>query len=93
MRFNCSFWPSLSLVLGIVNHFFVEFLLLLRVGLVGVSVGKVVVEWLDFLLSVAIIQDCGVSILPLAVVFQKVRLTKKIPIGVRTDLLFQIVIK
>ena len=92
MRFNCSFWPSLSLVLGIVNHFFVEFLLLLRVGLVGVSVGKVIV-WLSFLLSIAIFQDCGASILLLAVVFQKVRLTKKIPIGVRTDLLFQIVIK
>ena len=86
MRFNCRFWPSLSLVLRIINNFFVEFVLLLRVGLVAVSVGKVIV-WLRFLLSVAIIQHCGASILLLAVVFQKVGLTKQIPIGVRTDLL------
>ena len=86
MRFNCSFWPSLSLVLRIINNFFVEFVLLLRVGLVGVSVGKVIV-WLSFLLSITIIQHCGASILLLTVVFQKVGLTKQIPIGVRTDLL------
>ena len=86
MRFNCSFWPSLSLVLRIINNFFVEFVLLLRVGLVAVSVGKVIV-WLSFLLSITIIQNCGASILLLTVVFQKVGLTKQIPIGVRTDLL------
>ena len=92
MRFNCGLWPSLSLVLGIVNNFFIEFVLLLGVCLIAVSVGQVVL-WLSFLLSIAIIQHSGASILLLAVVFQKVRLTKKIPIGVRTDLLFQIVIK
>ena len=87
MRFNCSFWPPLSLVLRIINNFFVEFVLLLRVGLVAVSVGKVIVWLSNFLLSIAIIQHCGASILLLAVVFQKVGLTKQIPIGVCTDLL------
>lgn len=85
MRFNCSFWPSLSLVFGIINNFFVKVVFLLRVSLVGVSIGKAGV--VCFLLSITIIKDCGGVVLLLAVVFQKVGLTKKIPIGVRPNLL------